>query len=160
MKWTCCVCALVFGIALIASCSSLPQSTHLDEGQADLRAEYLENHPDGKFNQHITEGRVVKGMGIVEVLASWGIPNSRRGWKHGDAEYWAYYAKDEHTGQIVSYELIFEEQILSRWMVDTDAAASLGTAESVPRVDRTVEETLKLGRATSETAGSTPKKNQ
>lgn len=157
MKWTCCVCALVFGVALIASCSSLPQSTHLDEGQADLRAEYLQNHPDGKYNVHISEGRVVKGMGIVEVLASWGLPNTRRSWQNDDAEYWAYYAKDEHTGQIVSYELIFEEQILSRWMINSNATASLGSADSAPSVDRTVEETLKLGRATSETAGSTTK---
>ena len=160
MKWMCCVCAVVVALALTASCSSLQQSTTLDADQADLRAEYLANHPDGKFNDHITEGRVVKGMSIVEVLASWGLPNSRRSWKHDNAEYWVYYAKDEHTGQLMSYELIFSEQLLTRWVVNSDAVAGLGTAETTPGANRTIEETLKLGRATESTAGSTSKQKK
>jgi hypothetical protein len=154
----CCVCGIVFVLALTASCSSLPKSSPLDEAHASMRAEYLENHPDGKYNAHINEGRVVKGMGVEEVLAAWGVPNQRRSWKHDNAENWTYYARDEHTGQVLGYELVFEEQLLARWVVDTDATTSLGTTPVAGSVNRTVEETLKLGAAAGTTVGSTPKK--
>ena len=158
MKWMCCVCGLVFVLALTASCSSLPKSDHLDDGEVGMRAEYLESHPDGEYNAHISEGRVVKGMGAEEVLASWGLPNLRRSWKHDKAEYWTYYAKDEHTGQVVGYELIFDKQLLTRWVVDTNATTSLGTDPVAGSVNRTVEETLRLGQGADATAGTTPKK--
>jgi hypothetical protein len=123
---------------------------------SSIREEYLRNNPDGKYNALITEGRVVKGMGILEVLASWGMPNDRRSTEEGDAEFWAYYAKDEHTQKYVSYELVFEKRILARWVVRADLPTSLGTAPGGPDGARTIEETLRLGESTSET--ETPKK--
>ena len=153
MKWMCCVCGIVFVLALTACCSSLPKSSPLDEAHAGMRADYLENHPDGKYNAHINEGRVVKGMGVEEVLAAWGVPNQRQSTKRDKEEYWTYFAKEEHTGQLVGYELIFEEQLLARWLVDTNATTSLGTDPVAGSMNRTVEETLRLGQAAEATAG-------
>lgn len=139
--------------AVIASCGRLPQSTRTSEHQASIREEYFRNHPEGKFNALIMEGRVVKGMGIIEVLASWGMPNDRRSGGDGRTEYWAYYAKDEHTQRLVSYELVFEENELKRWVVNTDLPTALGTMPGGPDETRVIEETLRLGGSvqTSET---------
>jgi hypothetical protein len=120
-----------------------------------IREEYLANHPEGVYNAYIREGRVVKGMGNVEVLAAWGLPNVRRPGKEAGVEYWEYYARDEQSNSIVSYELAFVERVLNRWSVRADLASVLGTTQIGPDVNRTVEETLRLG--TSE-AGSPPAK--
>lgn len=152
------VLLLVFAVVVAVSCSQLPRSTKSPEEMASLRSEYLQNHPDGKYNQHILEGRVVKGMNTLEVLASWGLPNLRRGWKHDNSEYWTYYAKDEHTKQLLSYELVFEEMILSRWVVNTAVSTSLGTAPADPGTARTITETLRLGTAAASESASKQKK--
>jgi hypothetical protein len=147
------VCIMSFAV----SCGQLPQSARTDEQMTSIRAEYLENHPDGVYNAYIREGRVVKGMGVVEVLASWGLPNARRPGPDANVELWDYYARDEQTQAIVSYELAFTAKVLAKWTVRADIASSLGTTEIGPEVNRTVEETLRLGNATT-TAGSTPQK--
>jgi hypothetical protein len=144
LRW---VLMALLGVAAIASCSRLPQSTRSGEQMTSIREEYLRNHPDGRFNTLIMEGRVVKGMGIIEVLASWGIPNDRRSNGAGRTEYWAYYAKDEHTQRFVSYELVFESNELTRWVVNTDLPTALGTVPGGPDATRTIEETLRLGGA-------------
>lgn len=131
--------------AFIASCSRLPQSTRTSEHQTSIRDDYIRNHPDGKYNVLIMEGRVVKGMGIIEVLASWGMPNDRRSDGDGRTEYWAYYAKDEHTERLVSYELVFEQNELKRWVVNTNLPTALGTIPGGPDETRVIEETLRLG---------------
>ena len=132
-------------LALASSCSQLPQSSRTDEQMTSVREEYLANHPDGTYNAYIREGRVVKGMGNVEVLASWGLPNVRRPGPEANVEYWEYYARDELSNSLVSYELAFVERVLSRWAVHADLAAALGTTPVGPEVNRTVEETLRLG---------------
>jgi hypothetical protein len=121
-----------------------------------IREEYLRNHPDGRYNTLITDGRVVKGMGIIEVLASWGMPNDRRSSETGDTESWAYYARDEATQKLVSYELVFEGKILTRWVVRADLPTALGTAPAPGDAGRTIQETLRLGESTSTT--DAPKK--
>jgi len=147
----------VIVLALTASCSQLPQSSRTDEQMTSIRAEYLQNHPEGTYNAYIREGRVVKGMGIVEVLASWGLPNVRRPAPEGEVEVWAYYAKDEQTQTLVSYELVFEGKVLNRWTVHADLASALGTTSIGSDASRTVEETLRLGTGSS-APGSAPKK--
>lgn len=146
---------VVLGVASVSSCSRLPQSTRSNEHMTSIREEYLRNHPDGQFNALIMEGRVVKGMGIIEVLASWGLPNDRRSSGEGDSEYWAYYAKDEHTQKFVSYELVFENRMLTRWAIHADIPTALGTMSGRPEEGRTIEETLRLGQSTTTDA---PKK--
>jgi hypothetical protein len=145
---------LVLAATVAVSCSQLPRSNKSTEEMAGIRAEYLQNNPDGKYTDHIMEGRVVKGMSTLEVLASWGLPNVRRNWNRDDAEFWTYYARDEHTQQVVSYDLVFENKLLTRWVVGTELGTSLGTASNDPSV-RTVEETLRLSttQAATESAG-------
>jgi hypothetical protein len=145
-------------VALAASCSQLPQSSRTDDQMTSIREEYLQNHPDGVYNAYIREGRVVKGMGVVEVLASWGLPNARRQAPEGEVEYWAYYARDEQSKQLLNYELIFESKVLNRWSVRTDVPMSLGTTDTRPESWRTVEETLRLGNAS--TSGSSEPQKQ
>jgi hypothetical protein len=146
---------LVVLAAIVAvSCSRLPRTDKPPEEMASIRAEYLQNHPDGQYTDHIMEGRVVKGMNTLEVLASWGLPNVRRNWSQDNSEYWTYYAQDEHTEQVVSYDLIFEEKVLARWVVGTERGKSLGSVPGDPSVG-TVQEILRLGADTrsDETAG-------
>lgn len=159
MKLMGCIPLLVLVSVISVSCSRLPQSVRSNEELASIRAEYLQNHPDGKYNDHILEGRVVKGMNSLEVLASWGVPNVRRGWEHDKTEYWTYYAKDEHTEQLLSYELIFDDKVLSRWVIG-DQVRGLGTAVTEPTTTRTVEETLMLGTASAVGGDATVKKKK
>jgi hypothetical protein len=149
----------VIVLALTASCSQLPQSSRTDEQMTSIRGEYLQNHPEGMYNAYIREGRVVKGMGIVEVLASWGLPNVRRPAPEGEVEFWAYYAKDEQTQRLVSYELVFEGKVLNRWTVHADLPSALGTTAIGADASRTVEETLRLGTG-SPAQGSAPQKKR
>ena len=149
----------VIVLTLTASCSQLPQSSRTDEQMTSVRAEFLQNHPEGMYNAYIKEGRVVKGMGIVEVLASWGLPNVRRPAPEGDVEFWAYYAKDEQTQQLVSYELVFEAKVLNRWTVHAELPSALGSTAIGPDAMRTVEETLRLGTGTTG-QGSAPQKKK
>jgi len=159
MKLFRCVLLVVCAVALVASCSSLPQTTRTPDEMASIRTEYLETHPDGKYNDCIMEGRVVKGMNVLEVLASWGLPNARRGWQHDKTEYWTYNARDEHTKEMVSYELIFDDRVLSKWVVSAADVATLGSASGeVSTSARTVQETLQLGNATSGTETNPKKK--
>ena len=146
-------------VATVAvSCSQLPPSDKSPEEMASIRAEYLENNPNGKYTGYIMEGRVVKGMNTLEVLASWGLPNVRRNWTPDNAEYWTYYAQDEHTRKVVSYDLVFEDKVLSRWIVSAAEGNAPG-AELVSPSTRTVEETLRLGeaQAATDSGGKTKK---
>ncbi|MEJ2722744.1 MAG: hypothetical protein P8181_16640, partial [bacterium] len=72
------------------------------------------------------------------------LPNVRRAWTQKDEEYWTYYARDEVTDQTMSYELVFQDKVLSRWVVGAERGASVGTT-----LDRgpegTIGETLRLG---------------
>jgi hypothetical protein len=96
------------------------------EDVADLRSEYLRNNPEGEFNKHIVQSEVTKGMNVFEVLASWGLPHLRRGSQQSAAESWVYYTIDEHTDKVISYELVFIKDSLTRWIVDGNVPG-LGT---------------------------------
>jgi len=157
MKLMRCGLLVVVTLALAASCSQLPASHRSDEHTTSIRAEYLQNHPDGKYNAYIAEGRVVKGMSVVEVLASWGLPNARRSVAQENSEFWTYYAKDEQTQQIVSYELVFQTKVLAKWVVHAESQTALGSNQPNPSETPTVEETLRLGPGDTGD-GSVPKK--
>lgn len=105
---------------LVASCSHAPRLATVPAGRQDLRAEFLRNNPDGKFNRHIKNGEIVRGMGVVEVLASWGLPNMRRLGGADLAEYWTYYSRDPHTSTFTVYDLVFQQRVLFRWVVESD----------------------------------------
>ena len=111
---------VIFVVIAVASCSSqLKLSKDMAE-RSDIRQEYLHNNPDGQFNDHIVKSEVVKGMNVIEVLASWGLPDLRRRYKDVDSDVWTYYTVDKASSQIVTYDLVFEDRALMRWVVETD----------------------------------------
>jgi len=120
------ILCLVSLMALVASCSHAPRLNRDAGATADFRAEYLEDNPHDIFVDRIMQGEVDKGMNPMHVLAAWGLPNVRRSWKDSDAERWIYYTLDEYTSRIVSYELVFENGYVTRWLVD-DNVRELGT---------------------------------
>lgn len=111
------VLALVLPLVLPA-CSSKPRAINDDPSVIQMRADFLQGHPTGKYNEYISKGEVVRGMNFVEVSASWGLPESR--WKSRDRkfEYWSFFGKDEFSGNWSRYTLIFEGEILVDWMLD------------------------------------------
>lgn len=118
---------VVVAVALaVVSCAHSPRLSRQSEDVTTLRAEYLNNYPDDEFKQQIINGEVRKGMNIFQVLASWGLPNVRRGVTRGTSESWIYYAVDEHTQKLMSYELVFQKRSLSYWIIDGDVPG-LGT---------------------------------
>jgi len=56
-----------------------------------LRAEYMDSHPEGTFNSHIYKGEVKRGMNSDEVVASWGFPNVLLVDNHFTNQHWVYY---------------------------------------------------------------------
>jgi hypothetical protein len=82
------------------------------------RGDYLEQHPTGKYNRYISRGEVVRGMGFVEVSASWGIPETRSKSKDKKYEYWTFFGEDEISGDWSRYTLVFEETVLTDWFLD------------------------------------------
>ena len=103
-----------------ASCSHAPRLATVPAKRDDFRVEYLRNNPDGKHNRHIRNGEITKGMSVIEVLASWGLPNTRRTGQVERNEYWTYYSHDIHTDTYTSYALVFQTRVLSRWVIETD----------------------------------------
>jgi hypothetical protein len=109
-------------VAMLAACSQNPQMT-VPEERDQLHHEYLATHPNGKYNKEIMKGEVARGMSNLEVLASWGLPSVRRMSESGDREQWMYIRLDEHSGRVIGYTLMFQDQTLSKWMYDPNLVA-------------------------------------
>jgi hypothetical protein len=112
-------------IAFFGSCTHVPRSSNQTDATANIRAQYLHDHPGGKFNDRIIKGELVKGMNVVEVLASWGIPDQRRTTDH-NSETWTYTSRDDFSKDFVSYALVFRDQVLTRWLLERTTAAGRG----------------------------------
>jgi hypothetical protein len=54
-------------------------------------------------------------MKFTEVMASWGLPESRRLSHDRELEYWTFYGKDLDSGNWTRYTLLFEKGILTDW---------------------------------------------
>ncbi len=113
---------LLLLIFLFGSCAHNPKTFKETESIMQGRQDYVQLHPDGMYNEHILKGEVVKGMNLMEVLASWGLPNARRRSEGGSREYWTYYTQEEQSGDIREYELVFKEQSLVRWKITLSVA--------------------------------------
>ena len=109
-------------VVSLASCTRAPRLTTSDPSRLEIRDEYLAKHPDGRYNKEIRNGGVKKGMSVIEVLASWGLPNMRRAQTDTQTEFWTYYIRDVHSNQLMSYQLTFENRVLKRWVHATDVA--------------------------------------
>jgi len=80
----------------------------------ELRSEYFTANPDSPYRSAVTNGTVVAGMGRFDVLASWGRP-SQRVREHVDEERWTYLDADAESGDVVQYDLLFQNGVLDRW---------------------------------------------
>jgi hypothetical protein len=113
---------LLLAVVLV-SCSHHPKTFAGGESILKGRQDYVSAHPDGVYNDHILNGEVVKGMNLMEVLASWGLPNSRRHSESGSLEYWFFISQDKEMGMVRRYELVFQDQLLHDWDVVMSSTA-------------------------------------
>lgn len=107
---------LVVGVAAaLSSCAYTPRVPEESAAVLTIRNDYLRNHPQGQYNEHIQRGEVVKGMSLVEVLASWGDPDTRLRVPDRSVEYWRYVARDDASKDWVLYTFTFEKRKLVEW---------------------------------------------
>ena len=110
-------------VVSVVACSQTPRMSQEDETDyiRMLREEYFQSHPDGLYNEHIQNGEVVRGMDFMEVLASWGNPDSRE--KPTDnVEYWMYKDEDEDSKDWLQYKFIFRKNRLDDWELSRHTA--------------------------------------
>ena len=100
---------------IFSSCSHAPRALNEGTTVTDLRQDHLKKYPDGKFNRYIERGQIVKGMQYLEVMASWGLPESRRLSRDREFEYWTFFGKDNDSWDWIRYTLEFEENCLLGW---------------------------------------------
>lgn len=120
------IAILMVLFALVASCAHSPRSYKNSEAIKQIRLDYIRSNPDGQYNEHIRNGEVVKGMGFMGVLASWGLPNVRRVSEGGMYEYWTYFTEDKAAGMWTMYELMFKDEMLASWAVDKNITGQGG----------------------------------
>jgi hypothetical protein len=108
------------------ACSSTRTASRVGrQTTPDTREEYLRSNPHGEFNHLIERGEVAPGMGVEEVIASWGMPSIRaRETRQGrELESWTYPMKHPGTGTTFRYRLYFEGYRLAFWDVDRSSRA-------------------------------------
>lgn len=101
--------------ASLAGCAHAPRVINETDSVRQIRGQFLKANPNGPYNDHVARGEVVAGMGFIEVLASWGLPDSRWRSKAGELEYWSYFTRDADSGDWVGYTFTFEENAVSEW---------------------------------------------
>jgi hypothetical protein len=154
---------LLFGLSvfLIASCAHVPRSPDHTPEMTSIRQQYLADNPDGAYNAYIQRGEVVKGMNVVEVLASWGPPDSRHGVHGSSAETWSYEHTDDVNREFMVYELVFKSRTLARWAVSRQDTGS-GTVSRRERTDvtRTEDPGDRIERRNTNDSGAVLKKKR
>lgn len=110
----------------ISSCAHNPRIVPDPEAFESIQAQYLAEYPEGRFNDRIVRHEIQRGMNLVEVLASWGLPQSRREDRSTGREIWSYVARADEGPDYVVYRLSFEDRLLRSWGVERSTAASGG----------------------------------
>jgi hypothetical protein len=124
-------------VALTSSCATVPRAPQ-NHDVASIRTQYFADYPDGTYNDQIRNSELVKGMNVLEVLASWGIPERRCCTKSNGVESWTYESRDPMSQDFIIYNLAFEKRILTGWTMDRGTAATGGvrTESGIPPSDR------------------------
>lgn len=146
---------VVFAIGITASCAHVPRM-HTESSQTEkLRTQYLRSHPDGPHNAQIVRGEITKGMDLMEVLASWGVPERRIGKKTSKQEMWVYAMRDPYSLDSMVYELVFVDRVLSGWSYDRETSGNgVRNAEASQVIDTPRPDPM----STFVTPGAQPKK--
>jgi hypothetical protein len=108
------VSSLLFLLVFLA-CSHTPKALNDSVSVLQTREDYLLSHPDGKYNQYIERGEVVRGMNYVQVSAAWGIPETRSQSKDKKFEYWTFVGHDDLSGDWTRYTFVFQKGVLTDW---------------------------------------------
>ena len=98
------------------SCISTVERANLTS--AASREEYISSHPDGVYNDCISNGEIMYGMTAHEVIASWGLPNVYMVTRTTPSEQWIYYIKDRGSLAMLIYTLGFSDDTLRVWDID------------------------------------------
>jgi hypothetical protein len=121
---------IVIAVAALVACSPAPQLTRRSEQVDVFRTQYFESYANDPLESEIRKGIVHRRMNFMQVLAAWGLPNIRTGQAVGD-ETWTYFAVDEHTQMLVSYELAFTGGSLTRWAIGHSSGMTLLTPDDL-----------------------------
>lgn len=109
----------IVGVTVFAmGCSTARMVEREDLVDPQLRADYIESHPDGVFNENIIKGEIKRGMFNEEVIASWGFPNVLLVDNDNLSQYWVYYAKGSDAGSVLIYTLNFDNSNLKDWEIE------------------------------------------
>lgn len=108
---------LAAAVCALAACSHAPQLTRYSDQTAVFRAQYFQYYSGDPFEGEIRNGIVHKTMNFMQVLAAWGLPNARAQQSGEGNETWTYFAVDENSHSLMSYELVFTESRVARWVV-------------------------------------------
>lgn len=112
-------------VCFLGACAHMPRAPHASQELDFARAQYLSDHPDGRFNERIERGEIAKGMKAGDVLASWGVPDERfKDKNHLREESWFYVERDEYSGDYIVYEIVFKDTDLDGWYMSRGTAGS------------------------------------
>ncbi len=110
---------IIVGVVISGiGCSAISTVERENLVDPQLRADYIENHPTGRFNQNIMKGEITRGMESDEVIASWGFPNVLLVDSESTSQYWVYYTKGADAGSVHIYTLNFDNSNLINWDID------------------------------------------
>jgi hypothetical protein len=109
---------------VLTSCATCPGTFKEDRSIAKMREVYVRENPQCAYNDQILAGKIEKGMGIYEVLASWGFPQAREPDAGGDPDilYWTYSMVNPGTMTAYLYRLKFDDYRLVDWDVSREGA--------------------------------------
>jgi hypothetical protein len=116
-------------LSVMASCAYAPRVAEENDDILSIRDDYIRAHPDGRHNEFILRGEVVKGMKYLEVLASWGYPEARLRVPERKLEYWRYLALDDASRDWLQYTFIFEKDELIEWEMTRHATKGRAMAD-------------------------------
>jgi hypothetical protein len=102
-------------VALLASCASQPPRRDETAAILEIRDDYLRTNPNGRFNGEIERGEVAVGMGYYDVLAAWGMPDSRVADAEHDEEWWTYVIASDNEIDWIRYDFLFAKKVVAEW---------------------------------------------
>ncbi|MDZ7859984.1 MAG: hypothetical protein U5O15_04870 [Candidatus Krumholzibacteriota bacterium] len=111
---------LVFlgSLILFFGCSEMTTIGREECVDYQLRADYVNSHPDCDYGSQIVNGEIIRGMKREEVVASWGFPNVLLADDIRNNQHWVYYTKGTDEGSVLIYTLDFTGSDLYDWDIE------------------------------------------
>ncbi len=114
------LCGVVLTACMFAlGCSGMTTvARDQQHDQPNIRQQFLNKNPNSPFTENIRNGEVVVGMGFAEVLAAWGLPESRVRDRDPKVEHWSFVTLDPESMDRVQHTLRFEDKKVSEWYIN------------------------------------------